>query len=604
MKATIRNILELLSCAWRLRPHMRGGRYLIGAVVVTSLLAAVMEGFGVGLLVPLLSLLLGGEGATPMRPIRWMQTALPGHSAAYYIMVFCGLVLGAIITKNAILYLSLFLAARLKRRISVNLRNALYRKVHNAELSLFEQRTAGELTNVCFSEAARTAAIIDLLLLIGQRGSIGFFYLIALLIISWPLTLITVVLAGAIGMIVGGLHRRLSSAGREITEANQRLFSCLMESFAGVRVIRASNSQGRELERFHKVNENQAAVEQKTSVYNSLMLPVTETVAVAGAMLIIGVAYYFFVRTGLMLSSYLLAFGFILLRILPLVNQLYSFQGHVLYLAPGVKEVEKWLAEPEYPKRPFGQAEFTGVKEAVRFEQVGYAYPNGTQALKEVSFAMRAGQTVALVGTSGSGKSTLATLLLRLRQPAQGRITVDGVDYWGFATESWHRWTGVVEQEAFLFHDTMTRNISYGCPGATAEDIQKAVRTAHLEDVLTGLPDGLETVVGERGTMLSGGQRQRLAIARAIVRNPKLLILDEATSALDNLSERQVQSALEEAVQGRTVLVIAHRLSTVRNADHIVVLEQGRVAEQGSWDELVARKGVFEKFVRASSLPV
>ena len=593
-------MMMLGACAWRLRPHLRVGRYLIAAVVISSLLAAVLEGTGVSLLVPLLSLLLGGEGATPMRPIRWVQTWLPGHNPAFYVMLFCLFVLGTISAKNIVLYTSQILGARLKRRISVNLRYALFQKLHNAELNLFEQRTTGELANVCFGETTRTIGTIDLLLFIVQRSGIGLFYVTALFVISWPLTLITLLLSGGIGLTIRFIHRRLARSGREITEINQRLSTCLVESFAGIRVVRATHSQAREVTRFHELSDAQAILEQKTTRYSALLMPITETVAVAGAMVIVGCAYYFFVRPGLMLSSHLLGFGFILLRLLPLVNQLYGLQVHILFLAPGVAEVEKWLESPQYPARPFGTRIFHDVEKAVEFENVSYTYPNGTRALVDVSFKMPAGKTVALVGASGSGKSTAATLLLRLRTPTSGRIAVDDHDYWDFSASSWHGFVAVVEQEAFLFHDTMARNIGYGFPEVSMQQIEEAVRLAYLEDVVNQLPDGLDTVVGERGTLFSGGQRQRLAIARALVRNPQVLILDEATSALDNISERQVQAALEKALQGRTVLVIAHRLSTIRNADHIVVLNEGRVLEQGTWDKLVALSGNFEKLVQLS----
>lgn len=603
MKGTIKNLIDLVRTAWRLRPHLRGGRHLILAVAGTSLLAAGLEGVGVGLLVPLLSLLLGGEGATPMRPIRWAQEWLPGHSAAFYVMVFCLLVLGAIIAKNIVLYTSQFLAAKLKRRMTVNLRDAIHHKLHHAELSLFEHRTSGELANACFGETSRTIGTIDLLLLLGQRGSIGLFYLAALMAISWPLTLMAVLLAAGIGYTVGTFHRRIGRMGREVTETNHRLYACLMESFAGVRVVRATHSQRRVQEQFNALNDAQAGIEERNTRYSSLVSPVAEVAAVTGAMAIIGAAYYFFVRPGHMLSSYLLGFGFIMLRLLPLVNQMYGLSGHLMFLGPGVREVEKWLATPDFPMRPFGRRTFEGVRHHIVFERVSYAYPNGTVALREVTLEMPAGRTIALVGPSGSGKSTLATLLLRLRQPTGGRILVDGVDYWEFSAESWHRHVGVVEQEAFLFHDTLARNIAYGREDVTKEQIDAAVRMAHLEDVIAEMPEGLNTIVGERGVLLSGGQRQRLAIARALVHNPRLLILDEATSALDNLSERQVQAALDRAVAGRTVLVIAHRLSTIRNADHIVVLEEGRVAEQGTWDQLASRGGMFEKLVKLSEAP-
>ena len=602
MRAWFKHMVDIGGSAWRLRPYLRGGRYLILAVVISSLCAAVLEGVGVSFLVPLLSLLLGGEGATPMRPIRWVQTWLPDHSPAYYVVLFCGLVLGSIVAKNVVMYGSQILAATLKRRISVNLRDALFRRLHSADLQLFEQRTAGELANVFSTEIGRTLSTIDYLLLLAQRASIAAFYLAALLVISWQMTLITMLLAFLIGVLAAFLYRGIGKRGRQITEVNQRLASSLVESFAGVRLIRATDSQDRVIARFSELSQQQASLEEKVIRINALAVPITETVAVAGAMTIVGLAYLVFVRTHVMLSSHLLGFGFILLRLLPLVNQIYQLQSHLVYLAWGVKEVERWLASPQYPNRPFGALKFDGVRQSIRFEQAGFVYPNGTQALTSVSFEIPAGKTVALVGASGSGKSTVATLLLRLRQPNAGRIVVDGNDYWEFSADSWHGSVAVVEQEAFLFCDTLARNIAFGFPEVSAEAIRTAVRQAQLEDLVKGLPEGLETVVGERGMTLSGGQRQRLAIARALVRDPKILILDEATSALDPLSERLVQSALEDATQGRTVLVIAHRLSTIQHADHIVVLDKGRAVEQGTWRELQAKGGLFTKLVNSSMI--
>jgi ABC-type multidrug transport system fused ATPase/permease subunit len=374
----------------------------------------------------------------------------------------------------------------------------------------------------------------------------------------------------------------------------------VVESFAGIRVVRNTNSEQREIARFKEINEAQTRVQERYARASQMLAPIAETVAVTGAMLIAGGAFVFFVRPGIMLPSYLAGFGLILVRLLPLVNQLYSLQGQLIYLSNGLKEVGKWLESPEHPSRPFGDAIFQGVKSVIRLENVNYVYPNGTPALQDVSFDIKAGTTVALVGASGSGKSTVATLLLRFRPATGGKITVDGRDFWEFSAESWHTLVAVVEQDAFLFHDSLLNNIGYGFPAVAPEAVEAAVKIAHLEDVVKALPEGLKTVVGERGTLLSGGQRQRLAIARAIVRDPQILILDEATSALDNLSEREVQTALEEAMHGRTALVIAHRLSTIRDAHHIVVLEKGRVAEQGTWEELMARTGPFSQMVNTT----
>jgi subfamily B ATP-binding cassette protein MsbA len=603
MRPWWKDLRMLAACIVRLRPHFRGGRWLVISVASSALVAGALEGLAVGLLVPLLSLVLGGEGARPMRPIQWMQLALPGHGPAFYVMAFCVLTLGAVTAKNAVYLVSQSLAARLKRRISVNLRQDLFERLHSSELHLFEERTAGDFTNAFLTETHRTISAVDHLLMFGQRASIAFFYVVALFLISWQLTLATGVIAVALGWSMGMIYRKLGRSGEQLTELNKRFASTLQQSFAGVRLIRATDSQNREGQRFLDVNAALADTEEASARASALITPMAETVAVAGGMAIVAGAYVFLVKPGFMLGSHLMGFGAILLRLLPLLNQLYGLQGYLLYLASGAIEVEKWLQSPQHPKRPFGNLDFASFAREIRFEDVSFAYSNGRVALKGVSFAIPAGSNIALVGPSGSGKSTIASLLLRFRPLTDGKILVDGRDYWEFSAESWHRAVAVVEQDAFLFHDTMANNIGYGLKGVTKEAIERAVRMAHLEDLVNSLPAGLDTVVGERGTMLSGGQRQRLAIARALVRNPKILILDEATSSLDTVSEREVQAALNEAQQGRTALVIAHRLSTIRNADQIVALDEGNVVQQGTWDELAANPGMFARLLQITEAP-
>jgi ABC-type multidrug transport system fused ATPase/permease subunit len=305
------------------------------------------------------------------------------------------------------------------------------------------------------------------------------------------------------------------------------------------------------------------------------------------------VAYTWLVRPQQMLASHLMGFGFVLLRLLPLLNHVYALQGQLFYYAGGLREIEASLQTPQAPAEPFGDRSLGPIRHGIALENVDYSYPSGKRALSGVSWVLPAGRTVALVGDSGSGKSTLVGLLLRFRAPGGGRITVDGVDYWSFTAQSWHRAVAVVEQEAFVFHDTLRANVALGAPAATDDAVRRALEVAQMSDVVAALPHGLDTVIGERGSTLSGGQRQRLALARALVREPDLLILDEATSALDPLSEAQLQRALAQARARRTVLVVAHRLATIRQADWIVVLREGRVCEQGTWDQLGQLHGWF-----------
>lgn len=598
MKSWWRQSTEVWRLLRQLRPYLGAGRGLLAATLLSSLLMVAFEGIGVGLLVPLLSLLLGGTNTVPMRPIQWLQEQFPHHSSAYYVGVCCCAIVAAIGAKNAAAYIAMTFSSRLRRRVAMSLRGALFERLQRADLDLFDQRPAGEIANIFLVETYRTTVAIDSAVSFAQRAGIAAFYVGALFYISWPLTLLVVALGGGLAAALSGVYRRLGRAGTQLTDLNHRLATVLEQSFAGVRVVRATNAQQAEIARFREVNDDQAATDERTTRAYGLLAPVTETLAVIGAMVIVACAYIFFVRPGHMLSSYLLWYGFVLLRLLPLLNTLYSMHGHLHHMAAGIREVERWLQTRIYPERPFGDVEFTGVRAAVAFDHVSFAYSTGTQALRDVSFEVRAGQTVAIVGSSGSGKSTLASLLLRLRAPSSGCIRVDGVDCWQFTPESWHRSVALVEQDAFLFHGSLRENVLYGWQHADEAALHRAIEDANLSDMVAQLPAGLDTLVGERGAMVSGGQRQRLAIARAIVRDPAILVLDEATSHLDSVSEQLVQQALNHVARNRTTLVIAHRLSTVRDADWIVVFEQGRVVEQGTWDSLETAQGAFERLVK------
>jgi len=597
MKSWLKQSADVWRLLKQLRPYLGGGRGLLIATLISSLIMVVFEGVGVGLLVPLLSLLLGGTNAVPMRPIQWLQAAFPNHSAAFYVGACCVAIILAIGAKNVASYAAQLFAARLKRRIATSLRTALFDRLQRANLDIFDQRPGGEIANIFLVESYRTTVAIEAAVGFVQRAGIALFYVVTLFYISWPLTLMVVVLAAALGGALGTVYSRLGQAGTRLTELNHRLSNVLEQSFAGVRVVRSTNAQDLEIERFREVNVAQAASDEETTRTHALLFPLTETLAVIGAMSIVACAYIFFVRPGLMLSSYLLGYGFILLRLIPLLNTLYSMQGHLFYVAGGIREVDRFLNTPVYPERPFGAIEFSGLRTALRLEGVSYTYGTGTEALRGVDFEVRARQTVAIVGSSGSGKSTLASLLLRLRAPSSGRITVDGLDYWQLSAASWHRSIALVEQDAFLFHGTLRENVLYGWQHVTEGALERAVAAANLSEMVASLPAGLDTLVGERGAMVSGGQRQRIAIARAIVRDPDILVLDEATSHLDSVSEQLVQQALSNAARGRTTIVIAHRLSTIRDADWIVVFEQGRIVEQGTWTSLQAAKGTFDRLV-------
>ncbi|HSC26898.1 MAG TPA: ABC transporter ATP-binding protein, partial [Vicinamibacterales bacterium] len=495
MIAWLRQLAELGTILRHLRPHFAAQPILSLAVLGISLFVMVFEGLGVGLLVPLLNLLLGGESAAPMRPIQWLERTLPGYSPAFYIGAICIAIVMAIAAKNIAFYTSQALAAALKRRISVCLRDRLFHRLQQADLDVFDRAPGGELANLFLVESDRTTMAIDALLAIVQRTSVALFYLGALFYLSWPLTVLVLGLTAALGGALSFVYHRLMHAGVELTDLNNQIAAALTQSFAGIRTIRATNSQDREVEQFHRLNVAQAVADERSAHASSLLFPLTETLAVTGGMAIVACAYVFLVRPGAMLSSHLLAYGFVLLRLLPLLNQLWGLQGHLFYLAGGIREVQLWLDTPVYPRRPFGQIPFEGLRQELRFELVSFRYPNGALALDDVSFRAGVGQTVGIVGPSGSGKSTIAALLLRLRAPTSGCIVVDGKDYWDLCARDWHKAVALVEQDAFLFHGTLRENVVYGCEGVGETELHRALATANLLEVVAALPAGLDTLV-------------------------------------------------------------------------------------------------------------
>lgn len=552
------------------------------------------------LLAPLVGLILGSSSLPQGRFLSLVPQWLPGLDRNGYLLVFSAGVVGATCAKNLMLYLSSLLGARLRTRVTINLRMAMFRRLQAAPLTVFEQHPAGEIASVFMNDSIRIMWMTENIVQMIQRLTLVLAYVTVLFLISWPLTLWTMLLAGSIAALVAFILRRARGLGAAVAEANRRLGAALLECFAGIRVVRATHAGARTAARFQALCEETGCRELDYLRNQAALVPAAETFGVGGALVLMAGAAAWMVRPDGLTPEALAVFAFALLRLLPALNQVYQIQGAALFYSGSIKEVERWLGLPAYPGQPFGTREFTGLRAGIRFDDVRLTYDNGKEALKGVSFEVPAGQTVALVGASGSGKSSAASLLLRLRTPTAGKILVDGTDYWEFSASSWHRAVAVVEQEAFLFHDTLAANVAFGLENVSQADIERALRLANLMDVVHGLPKGLQTIVGERGATLSGGQRQRLAIARALVRDPQILILDEATSALDSVAERLVQAALESATRNRTTLVIAHRLSTIRHAHRIVVLAEGRVVEQGTWDELVVRGGAFAELLRGT----
>jgi subfamily B ATP-binding cassette protein MsbA len=534
--------------------------------VVLLFIGGGLEGVTVGLLVPILETFTGTANPTPGPFQAVLNPLLAGLPPGKRVLALGVALVVLVATKNLVSYAGVSLAGRLRSRAMVELRQQLVRRLLRAPPALLERHTSGEITSVLVTEASRVSRALDLTVSLTHRGIIALSYLVALLFLSWQLTAITALLGIALGIISQALGRAVLRHGRQFTRANADLSRRVTEVVGGLRTIRTTAGEAVHERGFERDNRALSNADVGASKSQAFSTGAIETLGIAGAMALTALAHQFWLSKGTLDVPSFLAFGFGLLRLLPALNQLYAGQGFLTQLVGGVEQVLKWLDLPTYPARPFGSAPVPKLNDGIRFDQVSFGYSAESNVLRSLSFVLPVGETLAVVGSSGSGKSTLASLLLRLREPTAGRILFDGVEHWEFDQEDFHRTVAFVDQDCFVFNASILENVTCGAPDITREQVIDALRLVKLDSLIEQTPDGVDTLVAERGATLSGGQRQRLAIARAIVRNPQILVLDEPTSALDAETEREVVGAIDAASVGRTTIIITHRESTVRHA--------------------------------------
>ena len=521
-------------------------RRLFVLTVALTGLGAAFEGVGLGLLVPFLDSLTNPDAKGFATGWTWVDQHLlrvdaPVMTRLYW---FSGLILTAILLRAGLGYAAQQFSIRLQESILHRLRCQIIDQLQAVSLRFYAHRRAGDLLNVLTAEIQRLRMLFGTSSAILINGFLLVVYGTAIFALSWPLALVAVGLTISLFVVVRVLVVRLKREGSGITVTNSRIASRAQELIAGIRTVLTHGAQAFESARFKQVSWEAADVVVRLSRKQSLIGPLSQAVASTALIGLIIVAVQFFVLPGRMSIAVLITFLFAFFRMLPIVQNI-----------------------------------------------------NGLRAMwADINLTIRKGQTVAFVGASGAGKSTLADLIVRLYDPDEGQILYDGIDLRRYRLDTLRRRVAMVSQDTFLFHDTIQANIAYGLEDVPEERIRWAAAQANALEFIEQLPEGFETMVGDRGARLSGGQRQRIAIARALLRDPDILVLDEATSALDSISERLVQEALERLMAGRTVIVIAHRLSTIENADLVVVLEAGRIVELGTYEELVSRRGAFWNF--------
>ncbi len=568
-------------------------RSRLAVLALLIVASTAFEGLGVGLFYPLVAYIQNGAAFLSQGPGLKVARTLSWAGLSPSVGLFVGLIFCVIAVATFLKWAVLVASERIYNPMMKSVRDLAFANILESHLSFFQGGSSAALVHALDDEVEHLGQSFNFLALLVTSAVAVLVYVGLLVWASWRLTLLVFAIAVARYAVSSFIIRRTRTLGQEHGVLKVRLKGLIAAIYQGIEVVKAFAAEAWERRRFEGVT---ADVERNASALAQAQAGNSLAEGLLGDGLLCLVVYL--AVSGLSMgAAKLLTFLFVITRVIPKVAAINDARIRLAEYLSRLHFLPDALGEGKLPRLSWGAREKSSFDKEIVFEDVSFKYARAEHAsLINVSLTLKRGETVALVGETGAGKSTLARLLLRLFDPTEGRVLVDGVPLPELRREDWARLVSVVSQEPFLFDDTLEANVRYGSPDAPPEKVQDAMRRARASEFVERLPQREKTRLGERGGNLSGGQRQRVAIARAFLRDSPILILDEATSAMDAVTERLIQDAIEELARERTMLVIAHRFTTIRGADRIVVLAQGRVAEQGTHDELLAHGPLYKRY--------
>ncbi len=511
--------------------------------------------------------------------------------------IICVLVLSAIILKNIFLYLSIYFLTPIRNLIVNDMRTNMFKKILALPVGYFNDQKKGDIMSRLTNDLQDVeSSIINMLETVFREPVTILLFFVYMIILSPQLTLFLLLFLPVSGLIIGRIGRSLKKQSTRVQEKLGMILSTIDETLGGIRIIKGFNAEKKQYEKFTRQNDELLTIKNWANRRRDSASPVSEVLGIAAVVCVLWYGGRLVLQNTFLDPGDFLAYIVIFSQVIQPLKSLSSASYNIRKGSASVERIEALMKEDVAIKEIANPKKLEVFEDCIEFRNVSFSYEDKI-VLQNINLKIQKGKTVALVGSSGAGKSTLADLVPRFHDVSGGELLIDGINIKEYSLESLRSQMGIVTQEAILFNDSIANNIALGKDHAAAEEIAEAAKIANANNFILHKEEGYETNIGERGNKLSGGEKQRVTIARAVLKNPPILILDEATSSLDTESERLVQDAINNLMHHRTSIVIAHRLSTIRHADEIIVLQKGQIVERGTHDGLMDNNGFYKKLV-------